>query len=146
VEELRNAFRSCFIPLKAAGGLIKNQKDEILMIYRRGKWDLPKGKLNNGESFEKAALREVKEECGITGMQIVRPLMSTYHTYPYKDGTALKKTSWYEMVYKGENELKPQIEEDIEEVRWVSREKLDFYLKNSYPAICDVFNYFGVNS
>jgi 8-oxo-dGTP pyrophosphatase MutT (NUDIX family) len=142
VEELRNSFKLCFIPLKAAGGLIKNLNDEFLLIYRRGKWDLPKGKLNNGESFEEAALREVEEECGITGMQIIKPLLSTYHTYPYKDGTALKKTSWYEMIYKGKDEPRPQIEEDIEEIRWVPKEKLDFFLKNSYPAIGDVFRYF----
>jgi 8-oxo-dGTP pyrophosphatase MutT (NUDIX family) len=144
VEELRNAFKSCFIPLNAAGGLIKNVKDEFLLIYRRGKWDLPKGKLNNGESFESAALREVEEECGISGVEIVKPLMSTYHTYPYKDGTALKKTSWYEMKYKGTGTPQPQTEEDIEEIRWVPAEKLDFYLKSSYPAVGDVFSYVGV--
>jgi 8-oxo-dGTP pyrophosphatase MutT (NUDIX family) len=146
VEELRNAFKSCFIPLKAAGGLIRNQKDEFLLIYRRGKWDLPKGKLNNGETFENAALREVEEECGIAGMQIIKPLISTYHTYPYKDGTALKRTSWYEMLYKGSGEPQPQTEEDIEEIRWVSKDKLDYYLKNSFPAVGDVFRYYGVNS
>jgi 8-oxo-dGTP pyrophosphatase MutT (NUDIX family) len=144
VEELRNDFKSCFISLNAAGGLIRNEHDEFLLIYRRGKWDLPKGKLNKSESFEKAALREVEEECGISKIKIVKPLISTYHTYPYKDGTAIKKTSWFEMVYKGNEEPKPQVEEDIEEIRWVPKEKLDFYLKNSYPAIVDVFMYFGV--
>jgi 8-oxo-dGTP pyrophosphatase MutT (NUDIX family) len=144
VEELRNAFRSCFIPINAAGGLIKNTNNEYLLIYRRGKWDLPKGKLDKGESFENAALREVEEECGISGMQIVKPLISTYHTYPYKDGTALKRTCWYEMDYEGSETPQPQTEEDIEEIRWVPKEKLDFYLKNSFPAIEDVFRYVGV--
>lgn len=144
IEVLRNAFKECFISINAAGGLVKNQNGEYLLIFRRGKWDLPKGKLDKGESFEKAALREVEEECGIKKLEIIRPLLSTYHTYPYKQGIALKRTSWYEMLYTGNKAPIPQTEEDIEEIRWVSPGKIPVYLSNSFPAISDVFKYVGV--
>lgn len=144
IEALQNAFKECFITINAAGGLVKNSKGEYLLIFRRGKWDLPKGKLDNGESFDKAALREVKEECGIHKLSITKPLLSTYHTYPYKKGTALKRTSWFEMLYSGNKNPVPQTEEDIEEIRWVSKEKLPNYLSNCFPAIIDVFKYTGV--
>jgi ADP-ribose pyrophosphatase YjhB (NUDIX family) len=144
IEDLQDAFRKCFIPINAAGGLVKNSKDEFLLIFRRGKWDLPKGKLDNDESFSEAALREVSEECGITGLEIIRPLLSTYHTYPYQKGTALKKTSWFEMTYEGSETPSPQYEEDIEEIRWVSGGELKTFLSNSYATIGDVFTYIGI--
>ena len=144
IEELREAFRACFIPLEAAGGLVKNKEGKFLLIYRRGKWDLPKGKLDKGESKESAALREVEEECGIQDLRIESPLLSTYHTYTFKKGIALKKTSWYEMYYEGNSELIPQKEEDITEVKWVSAAQLAPYLDQSYSLIRDVFVYYGV--
>ena len=144
IEELRKAFRKCFIPLNAAGGLVRNLQGEILLIYRRGKWDLPKGKLEKGESFDSAAIREVQEECGISDVQIENPLLSTYHVYSYKKGLALKKTTWFEMIHKGNEELTPQREEDISEVKWVPSNQLAPYLDQSYQTIRDVFTYFGV--
>jgi 8-oxo-dGTP pyrophosphatase MutT (NUDIX family) len=144
IEVLRNVFKECFITINAAGGLVKNHKGEFLLIFRRGKWDLPKGKLDNGESFEKAAVREVKEECGIKKLAITKPLLSTYHTYPFKEGTALKKTAWFEMNCSDKKDPVPQVEEDIEEVRWVPGSKIANYLSNSYPAIIDVFKYTGL--
>jgi 8-oxo-dGTP pyrophosphatase MutT (NUDIX family) len=143
IEEMREAFRQCFVPIEAAGGLVKNDKGEYLLIHRRGRWDLPKGKLNKKESVESAAIREVEEECGITGVSIVKPLISTYHTYPVKNGLALKKTSWFEMLYTGKSQPKPQTEEDINEVKWVPANQLEPYLNDSFPAIRDVFTYYG---
>ncbi|MBN1599488.1 MAG: NUDIX domain-containing protein [Bacteroidales bacterium] len=143
IEELRDSFRTCFIPVPAAGGLISNEKGEFLMIYRRGKWDLPKGKISKKETTEETAIREVEEECGITGVEIVKPLLSTYHTYPFKNGTALKKTTWFEMLYRGSEPPVPETEEDIEEIIWVKKEDLAPYLEKSFPAIRDVFKYFG---
>jgi 8-oxo-dGTP pyrophosphatase MutT (NUDIX family) len=144
IEELRKVFKQCFIPIDAAGGLVKNSRGEFLLIYRRGKWDLPKGKLNKKESFDHAAIREVEEECGITNVQIESPLISTYHTYSYKDGIALKKTTWFEMLYNGDGEVTPQKEEDITEVKWIPKSQLAPYLEKSFPAIRDVFTYFGI--
>ncbi len=144
IEELREAFRSCFIEINAAGGLVRNARGEFLMIHRRGKWDLPKGKLDSKEPFETAAVREVEEECGISGVEIVKPLISTYHTYSLEKGIALKKTSWFEMRYSGNEKPVPQSEEDIMEAKWITPDKLNPYLDKSYPAIRDVFMYFGV--
>jgi 8-oxo-dGTP pyrophosphatase MutT (NUDIX family) len=144
IEELREAFRKCFIPIIAAGGLVKNEKGEFLLIHRRGRWDLPKGKLSKKETVEEAAIREVEEECGIKGVQLVKPLMSTYHTYLIEEGIALKKTSWYEMVYTGRSQPSPQLEEGITEVEWVPANKLAPYLNECFPAIRDVFMYYGV--
>jgi 8-oxo-dGTP pyrophosphatase MutT (NUDIX family) len=144
IDKLREDFRLCFTFLPAAGGLVKNLKDEYLLIFRRGKWDLPKGKLDRNESFEDAAIREVEEECGIHDLKIVRPLLSTYHTYDLKGELALKKTSWYEMLYKGNEKPIPETSEDIHEVKWVKPDQLEKYLNGSFPAIRDVFTSFGV--
>jgi 8-oxo-dGTP pyrophosphatase MutT (NUDIX family) len=144
IEELRNLFRSCFIPIDAAGGLVRNTAGEYLLMHRRGRWDLPKGKLSREETHDHAALREVEEECGISGLQIKQTLISTYHTYKIDDGIALKRTLWYEMLCSGKNEPKPQKEEGITEIRWVAAGELDYYLKQCFPAIRDVFVYYGV--
>ncbi len=144
IDKLREDFRKCFKFLSAAGGLIKNENGEFLLIFRRGKWDLPKGKLNKSETFEAAALREVEEECGIHDLEILRPLISTYHTYDLKSRLALKKTSWYEMLYTGNETPQPQISEDIHEVKWVKPDQLEKYLNESFPAIRDVFTSFGM--
>ena len=144
MEELRENFRKCFIPIEAAGGLICNPKGNFLLIYRRGRWDLPKGKLTKEESHEAAAIREVEEECGISGVKIVRPLISTYHTYDFKDGMALKRTTWFEMYYDGINTASPQKEEGITQIRWITASDLSKYLKHCFPAIRDVFTAFGI--
>ena len=139
IDELRDTFRKCFTPIYAGGGLVKNHKGEYLLIFRRGRWDLPKGKLNKDEDFEGAAVREVEEECGISGIKIVKPLLSTYHTYDYKEKIALKKTTWFEMRYEGNGNLSPQKEEDIEQAVWIPLNKLETYLDKCFPAVRDVF-------
>ncbi len=144
IDELREVFKNCFVRINAAGGLVRNSNGDFLMIHRRGRWDLPKGKLDKGEDFMQAALREVEEETGLTHLKVERPLISTYHTYPYKDSLALKKTTWFEMIYSGDASPVPQTEEDIIEIRWVPAGQLPVYLDKSYPAIRDVFTYFGV--
>jgi 8-oxo-dGTP pyrophosphatase MutT (NUDIX family) len=144
IDELRDAFKKCFIPIVAAGGLVKNGKGEFLLIHRRGKWDLPKGKLGRKELVEEAAIREVEEECGIKGVKLIKPLIATYHTYFLGKEMALKRTSWYEMLYKGSSKPVPQLEEDIDTVTWVPANRLGNYLKECFPAIRDVFTYYGL--
>ena len=141
IEELRTVFRSCFKNINASGGLVRNKKNEILVIFRRGVWDLPKGKLGDNEDFQTAAIREVEEECGLQQLEVVRPLLSTYHTYPLNNKLALKKTLWFEMLYKGDSPPKPQTEEDISEVRWMSEDEIPFILENSFQSVIDVFKY-----
>jgi 8-oxo-dGTP pyrophosphatase MutT (NUDIX family) len=131
--------------IDAAGGLVTNSKGEYLFIFRRGKWDLPKGKVDPGESFQSAAIREVSEETGLKNITLEKRLISTYHTYAYKKGTALKKTYWFDVAFKG-NELPiPQESEDIEEVRWFKPEELKVPFSNTYALIKDIFKYKGYN-
>lgn len=146
VEELQEAFRACFTIIDAAGGVVKNEKGEYLFIYRRGKWDLPKGKLDEGENYQQAALREVCEETGLADVKLSKPLMSTYHTYPFKETLALKKTYWFEMTYKGNGQAIPQTSEDIEEVKWFKAEELFIPFQNTFPLVKDIFVYLGLKS
>ncbi|UOB17005.1 NUDIX hydrolase [Abyssalbus ytuae] len=119
----------------AGGGVVKNSNEEILFIFRNGKWDLPKGKLDKGETIEEAAIREVEEETGVKDLKITRFLDKTYHIFKRNGKYKLKETYWYEMKTKYEGELFPQCEEGIEKVAWKKDEKIDKALKNSYNNI-----------
>jgi 8-oxo-dGTP pyrophosphatase MutT (NUDIX family) len=141
IEELRNYFRACYLNINAAGGLVKDRQGKILIIKRRNKWDLPKGKVDRNEDFQQTAIREVKEECGISDIQIIQPLLSTYHTYKLDGRPVLKKTSWFEMLYSGTGSPEPQLKEHITEVKWFSKSELGEVIKNTYPSILDVFRY-----
>lgn len=141
IEELRERFKSCFEQVFAAGGLVRNNEGKYLIMKRRERWDLPKGKVNKGETFEQAALREVTEECGLHGLEIINPLLSTYHSYFIGHQTILKRTSWYEMLYNGNAEPVPQQDEDITEIRWVSKHDLSTITGNTYLAVLDVLKY-----
>ncbi|MEI9943002.1 MAG: NUDIX hydrolase [Chitinophagaceae bacterium] len=138
LEELTKAFYKKFTLVQAAGGLVKNEKDEILMIFRRGKWDLPKGKLDKGETLEACAVREVEEETGLKNVQLISPLMITHHTYHEGTKFLLKESHWYTMKVEGEQKLVPQTEEEIHEIKWVGTPELDAYMKNSFPSVVDV--------
>jgi ADP-ribose pyrophosphatase YjhB (NUDIX family) len=130
-EELKKGFYY----IEAAGGLIQN-KDKYLFIKRLGKWDLPKGKLDKGETIQHAAIRECEEECAVTGLTILKQLPDTYHIYEYKTGHALKVSYWFHMETSSNKELKPQTEENIEEVRWLSIDEVkSIVLKNTYITI-----------
>lgn len=128
-------FVSLYKIIEAAGGVVRNNDGEILMIYRLGKWDLPKGKLEEGESIEEGAVREVIEECGIANLRVLKELPITYHTYSIGDKKILKRTYWYEMHTKHVGELVPQIEEHIEKAQWINPDFLDEYMGNTYASI-----------
>ncbi len=138
LEEMYNEFKANFKFIEAAGGLVYNKKEQILFIKRRGKWDLPKGKVEPNEECHNAALREVSEECGITDMKISCILISTYHTYFIDDKRVLKKTFWYKMEYQGNEELKPQTEEEITFAKWFNKSELKTITENTYPSIIDI--------
>ncbi|MGV4413118.1 NUDIX hydrolase [Chryseobacterium sp. T1] len=126
IETLWKDFQAHFKNIFAAGGVVKNADDKILFIHRLGKWDLPKGKIEKGESNDEAALREVEEECGITQLEIIQFINSTYHIYVDRDGTnILKTTHWYNMRYRGTKEPIPQIEEGINEVSWKNNSEIE---------------------
>lgn len=131
-------FKACFTNVNAAGGLVFNEQGEFLVIRRRERWDLPKGKMEKGETFEQTALREVEEETGLPGLVTVTPLMSTYHVYPLGNERMLKKTRWFEMKYNGDVLPVLQEEEDITDYRWAKPGFTDFIRTDTYSSILDV--------
>lgn len=128
---------------KAAGGLVV-KGDQVLMIYRLGKWDLPKGKLKGDEDTQLGALREVEEETNIK-LELGEELPSTWHSYAYKGNKMLKKTNWYVMHCLDDSLMKPQAEEYIEEVRWMSPEEALAKLEESYASITLVMRHYLEN-
>ncbi len=138
LEELKKALYKKFTIVVAAGGLVQNEKKEILLIFRRGKWDLPKGKLDKGETLEACAVREVEEETGLQKVKLLSPLTITYHTYHEGARFILKESHWYRMKVMGEQKLVPQLEEAITEIKWVNPIDLEKYMKNAYPSVVDV--------
>lgn len=126
--------------VEAGGGIVINKNKEVLFIFRRGKWDLPKGKLEKHEKIKKGAVREVEEECGITNPVVREHLITTMHKFKNKGKECLKKTYWYIMDYEGDEELVPQLEEDITKAKWMSEEKFNKVFKNTFPSIGDVLN------
>lgn len=129
-----------FKMIKAAGGLVKNGDGDYLFIYRLGRWDLPKGKVDPGESMKKAAVREVEEECGIKVDYLGPKIVTSYHIYQMKGEVVLKKTNWYEMGVNKVPDLKPQYEEDITEAVWLPKDKFSKIRKNTYPLIAEVLD------
>lgn len=134
-EMIWRDFKSLFKIIEAAGGLVFNAAQDLLMIYRLGRWDLPKGKIEPGEIPAVAAEREVQEECGIGALEIVRELTPTYHTYRLKGEHILKRTYWFLMKHTGGDSLTPQIEEDITEVCWCNKAQVAQNMKNTYGNI-----------
>ena len=137
--ELFRRLKKHFKYIPAAGGLVWDRnKKKFLGLHRRGCNDLPKGKLEKGETFETAAIREVSEECNIGHLQILRPLKSTFHIYHLNNLPILKETKWFEMIYHGEKAPSPQKEEDINQVKWIGPENIESFLENTYPSIKDL--------
>ena len=132
-------FASQFVPIEAGGGLVASPRGEVLMIFRNGRWDLPKGKLEPGEEIAQCAVREVEEECGIAGLELGKLLTRTYHLYELRGKWILKRTTWYAMANDGAGELVPQAEEGITDIRWIAPDNLHFYVENTYPTIREVF-------
>lgn len=138
LEELKKAFYKKFTLIQAAGGLVYNEKNEVLLIHRRGKWDLPKGKLDKGEKLADCAVREVEEETGLQQIQLLSPLMLTFHTYHEGTRYILKESHWYTMKVKGVPQLVPQAEEDILQAKWVPTDELGNYIPDAFPSVKDV--------
>jgi 8-oxo-dGTP pyrophosphatase MutT (NUDIX family) len=124
--------------IEAAGGLVKNEKGNYLFIYRNDKWDLPKGKIEKGETVKEAAVREVEEECGIKVSKLGEKICKTYHAYISREEVVLKKTYWFKMKSKGQERLKPQLDEGITDVRWFKNGDVDMIVANTFPSIMDV--------
>ncbi|KQM23468.1 NUDIX hydrolase [Chryseobacterium sp. Leaf201] len=119
-------FRSLFRIIEAAGGVVNNPDGDTLFIRRLGKWDLPKGKMEKGESREESAIREIEEETGLRDVELVRFINTTFHIYVERNGDkVLKCTHWFEMNFSGEDTSKPQTEEGITEVAWKNTAQIE---------------------
>ncbi len=145
LDGLWSRFTEIFEPIAAAGGIVYNDRKEILTIYRRNFWDLPKGKIEPQEKKKEAAIREVKEECGLANVEIVNKLGNTYHTFGSKDKRKLKISTWYTM-YSEDKQLTAQTEEDIEKVTWMSLKEFSQKAKPIFPNILDVVEAYSLKN
>ncbi len=134
-REILKTLKSKMPVHKAGGGLVYNQKGEVLFIFRNGKWDLPKGGIENGEEIEATAIREVEEETGVKRLAISKKLQKTYHIFKRSGTYKLKVTSWFEMHTDYCGPLLPQLEEGIEKAEWLSPDQVSKALENSYENI-----------
>jgi 8-oxo-dGTP pyrophosphatase MutT (NUDIX family) len=134
--------------ITAAGGLVQNSNGEFLLMFRRGFWDLPKGKLDAGESIPDCAVREVREETGLQSLELGPFICTTTHPYfdTWLNKDVVKHTHWFSMLSLANDKLVPQTEEDIEKLVWVTVPELPEYLNNTYPTIRAVFEAFNVGT
>ena len=139
ITENWESFCANYMLIEAAGGSVYNDRNQLLMIFRNGKWDLPKGKLEVGENIEQCAIREVEEECGVSGLIITQQLQETYHTYEINGQKILKCTYWFEMKSSFKGNLVPQTKEGITAVVWVNKEGIVEKLENSFGNIAELF-------
>lgn len=133
-------FKNKFKLLKAGGGIVYNEKGELLVIDRLGYWDLPKGKKDKGEKMKACAIREVQEETGIQELEIVGKKQITYHTYfcKWTKRDVLKKCYWYKMKTSSSEMLIPQTEEDITSVFWLPKDRFSEFKSRSYTSIASL--------
>jgi 8-oxo-dGTP pyrophosphatase MutT (NUDIX family) len=141
-DALFKMFKKQFKVIHASGGLVQNNLGEYLFIFRRGKWDLPKGKLDRGETFQEAAVREVMEETGIKNVEITGIFGKTWHIFPLKNRMALKLTRWYHMFSTSTEELIPQTEEDIVEVKWLDANAARKIIDQTHSSVGDLLSGF----
>lgn len=130
--------------IQAGGGLVLNEQNELLLIFRRGSWDLPKGKLDFGETIEACALREVEEETGVRNLTLINFLGITKHQYfdPYLKEEVIKESHWYTMSVKGVPALIPQTEEDITDIKWVPLSDVNALIADSFASIKEIIGLF----
>ncbi|WP_245704500.1 NUDIX hydrolase [Daejeonella rubra] len=137
-KSLFKDIKRSMILIKAAGGIVSNEANKFLFIFRNGKWDLPKGKIEKGENSRVAAIREVQEECGISIDSSGDKICNTYHIYEINEALVIKKTAWYWMRADKQEKLVPQLEEGITDARWLAPGDLMLVRQNTYPLIRDL--------
>lgn len=140
--KLKKAFFKHFTAIEAAGGIVQNEKKQLLFIYRLGKWDLPKGKMEKGEKADECALREVEEETGVSKLNLKNRVGETYHTYNAFGKHFIKTTYWYFITCSSKQVLNPQTEEDITEIKWINTKDIQEPMSNTYASIKDILTTF----
>ena len=135
IRVIKKLISQKYPEVKAAGGVVLNANNEVLFIFRSGVWDLPKGHVEAGESFEETALREVEEETGLGAIHLLKELTTTRHFYLLKGKWEIKMTKWFLMQSNDKGVLTPQISEGIEKAEWISKSQLDQVLKNSFRSV-----------
>ena len=138
VAETMNRIKNEFTVIQASGGMVYSFDKKILLIFRRGKWDLPKGKLDEGEDLVECALREVREETGLDFLNYLDFISTSYHTYYENEKHILKESHWYLLEGNEKELLIPQTDEDIENCEWVAVKDLPPYLENAPASVIDV--------
>ncbi|MEZ4796012.1 MAG: NUDIX domain-containing protein [Flavobacteriaceae bacterium] len=138
-DKLLQKFLKKFPNVIAGGGKVYNAEGKILFIYRNDKWDLPKGRIENNESIEVGAIREVEEETGVKNLTITKPLKTTYHIFKRNRRYRIKITYWFEMQTSYDGELQPEASEGITKVKWIGKKKQAKALKNSYANIRELW-------
>ncbi|MBM3403500.1 MAG: NUDIX domain-containing protein [Bacteroidetes bacterium] len=139
LPKVKREFMQMFLPVKASGGLVKNESGQFLFIYRNDRWDLPKGKLEKGESLIRGAVREVMEETGIQNLTVAHKLPTTYHIFYAKGKKYIKTTYWFEMQADKSALLKPQKIENITRVKWFNQAELSLPLNSTYRSVRELF-------
>jgi ADP-ribose pyrophosphatase YjhB (NUDIX family) len=139
-QEVMKRFTQSFNHVEAAGGVVFNTNNEILLIKRFGRWDLPKGKVEPNEPIPNAALREVTEETGVKHISLGEQITTTYHTYSMHGKQMLKSTHWFKMYTQTNDALIPQTDEGIEQVKWVKQSDVYVYLAGSYSSLLSVLS------
>ncbi len=142
LKALWKKFEEEFELVMAAGGVVLNENNELLLIYRKEKWDLPKGKADAGETPEQTALREVSEETGLKQLSITKPIQTTYHTYKEDKTRFLKTTHWFEMKGTSKEALVPQAEEKITAIKWVAPADLSTYITATFPTLAALLKHY----
>lgn len=141
-EKLKKSFFKHFILIDAAGGIVQNTSKEILFIFRRGKWDLPKGKLEKNETLEQCAQREIEEETGLTGHLLKKKIGETYHTYNEFGKHILKTSHWYYFTSSTKQKLEPQTAEDITKTGWIKTQDIKLPMSNTFENIKEIIRKF----
>jgi 8-oxo-dGTP pyrophosphatase MutT (NUDIX family) len=134
-SELMDKLKALFLSIQAAGGVVVDSANNLLFIHRFGKWDLPKGKMEENEQPLETAMREIQEETGVVGLQYIDILPTSWHIYPMGDAWVLKETHWFLFSCEQDVVLKPQIEESIDRVQWIASSDVSVPLTNTYENI-----------
>ncbi len=142
LEKLKKSFFKHFKIVEAAGGIVQNEKKELLFIFRRDKWDLPKGKMEKKETEDICAEREIQEETGLQKLRLKKKIGETYHTYDEFGKHILKISHWFYFTSSSSEVLKPQLEEDITKIEWIKTKDIKIPVSNTYENIKDILTTF----